>query len=82
MDALQGMGFGALNAELVENMWKQSYEKEYAPTMWEDARKWGIGLPEKQEHLTLKEIEEIVLTQVQEFAKENRPQLIDELGLK
>ena len=50
--------------------------------MWEDARKHGLDLPEKQSYLPLKEMEEIVLSQVYEFAKDNHPALIAELGLK
>jgi hypothetical protein len=80
--ATQGIGFGIINPELVKVMWRNTYETEIDPTIWEDARKHGLEIPEKQSYVPLKDMEEAVLSQVYEFAKATRPELIVELGLK
>ncbi|MFC1939028.1 hypothetical protein ACFLWM_02615 [Chloroflexota bacterium] len=81
-DAIQGISFGVTKPQLVKKMWEESYETKEDQTMWEEARRHGIDLPEQQTILPWKEMEDIVLAQVLEYAKENDPDVIPLLGLE
>ena len=81
-DAVKGIGLGVNKPELVKKMWEQSYETKEDQALWEEARRHGVDLPEQQSILPLKEMEDIVLAQVLEYAEENDPDVIPILGLK
>jgi len=80
-DVAVGIGFGALHPELVKKMWVQSYETGRDPDKWEEARRHGLDIPEKQSHLPLAEMEELVLIEISEFVRKYHPNLIEPLGL-
>jgi hypothetical protein len=76
-----GIGFGAMYPELVKKMWINSYETDRDKEIWKKARKSGLNIPEKR-HLPLKEMEELVLRSVTDFAREHHPRLINSLDLQ
>ena len=76
-----GTGFGALNPELVQKMWVNSYEKDRYPDVWEQARLHGLNVPEKLSYSPLAEMEELVLAEVSEFVSKYHPNLVEPLGL-
>ena len=81
-DAWWGIGLGVSKPELVKRIWEQSLETKEDQALWEEARRHGIDLPEQKSILPLKEMEDIVLAQVLEYAEENDPDVIPLLGLK
>jgi hypothetical protein len=63
-------------------MWAESYETDKDPDRWAEARRYGVDLPERQEHLPLAEMEELVLQEVLEFVSKHEPRLVGPLGLR
>lgn len=76
-----GIGFGAMYPELLKKMWINSYETERDKQIWAQARKSGLNIPDKR-HLQLKEMEELVLLSVSEFASNYHPSLTNILELQ
>ncbi len=79
--AAVGIGLGALYPELVQKMWINAYETDRDRQIWEKARSAGLDIPGKQSHLPLREMEELVLLEVYDFAKDYHPSLIKPLDL-
>jgi len=82
VDAATGIGFGAFHPEIVEKMWLESYEMEKDTDIWQEARQYGLDIPEKRSYIPIAEMEENVLKEVSEFVKEYHPSLITPLGLR
>jgi len=76
-----GLSFGATFPELAEKMWQHEYEK-HDPEQWAIERKAGLDLTEKLTHLSLKEMEQQVLSEVSSYVIEYFPDLIDPLSLR
>ena len=72
-----GIGFGVVYPELVEKMWRADNEDD----SWERYRQAGLLIPEQDKRLTLEEMEQMVLSQVAEYAREHAPQVLEPLGL-
>jgi len=69
-----GISLGANFPELIEKIWEQEYETA-APKAWAEARKVGLDIPEKFTPVTLKEMEQQVLSKVANYATEYFPGL-------
>ncbi len=78
---VQGIGFGATFPELTERLWKEAYET-YDPHSWAEARSYGLDIPQQPAPLPLEEMEQIVLSEVAEYANEFFPELVEPLGLR
>jgi len=72
-----GLGLGLTFPDLVEKMWRQSYEG-ISPEDQEQARQVGMEVPE---NITLEEMVQIVLTIVAAYAREYVPEVIEPLKL-
>lgn len=72
-----GLGLGLAFPDLVEKMWRQSYEGN-SPEDQEQARQAGLEIPED---IILEEMVQIVLSQVAEYAREYVPEVIAPLNL-
>jgi len=77
---LGGVGLGLAFPELVERMWRNSYETN-DPEAWEQARQAGLDIPQHDTPLPLDEMEQVVLFQVTQYAREYVPEVIEPLRL-
>ncbi len=77
---LSGIGLGLALPELVETMWRNSYETSDRRA-WQQARQAGLDIPEHDTHLSLEDMEQEVLSQVAEYAREYVPEVVEPLGL-
>ncbi len=76
-----GISFGALFPDLLEKMWRQSYEIVEQKS-WADARRAGVDIPEEFLPLPLEEMEQTVLVDVAAYTREYFPELVDLLSLR
>jgi len=76
-----GMGFGATYPQLLEALWKKTFE-EVDEEAWAHARRHGVALPEKATPLSLKDTEESILADAATYTEKNFPELLDLLGLR
>jgi len=77
---LSGIGLGLALPELVETMWRNSYETSDRRA-WQQARQAGLDIPEHDTPLSLEDMEQVVLSQVAEYAREYVPEVVEPLGL-
>lgn len=77
---LAGVGVGLAFPELVKTMWHNGYEA-VDPESWEQARRAGLDIPERQTPLPLEEMEKVVLSQAAEYAHQYFPEVIGPLRL-
>ncbi len=76
-----GISFGANFPELMERIWRQSYETVDQES-WAEARRIGIDIPEEFTPLPLQEMEQAVLVDVASYVTEYFPKLVDPLNLR
>jgi len=82
MFMLEGTGFGASFPELMERMWRQTYETERDSEMRAALIRAGLDVPQEWTALPLKQREQEVLLQVAAYATEYYPELVEPLGLR
>jgi hypothetical protein len=79
-----GIGLGLAFPESVVRMWRNSYEVDRSG-IWERAQQAGafLDIPKKDAEtpLTLEEMEQVVLSQVAEYAREYFPEIVAPLKL-
>ena len=75
---LAGIGLGLAFPEQVVEMWRNSYETK-DPEAWEQARQAGLDIPQHDTPLSLEDMEQVVLSQVSEYAREHVPEVIEPL---
>jgi len=77
-----GIGFGATYPDLVEKMWKKTFNTPIDQHEWARAREYGLDIPEEQTMLPLDDMEQHVLLEVSRYVYEYFPQLMGPLNLK
>jgi hypothetical protein len=77
----RGVAYGGTYPELVEQLWRNAYERPPDPRMVELLRKAGANLPSgKWEPLTLASQEEMLLSIVRAFLANTNPELASQLN--
>ena len=76
-----GLGFGSSFPELTVRMYKNPYEN-INMSEWEEARSYGLPLPEKPDIIPLEEREKEILQNVAGYTAEFYPELLDLLKLR
>ena len=82
---LAGISYGSTFPDLTEKMWKQEYETEYKtkdPEFYNFMTKCMGHIPEKSTLISLKEMEQLVLSEVTSYVKIYFPELVDPLSLR
>jgi hypothetical protein len=79
---LAGIGLGLAFLESVARMWRNSYETNHSGS-WELALQASLEVPKEdvETPLTLEEMEQVVLSQVAEYAREYIPEVVEPLRL-
>jgi len=77
---IEGIVFGSIFPDLTHQILRDEYEK-VDMSSWNEARKYGLTLPEKPSHTTVRSKEQEVIGLLQDYVKEYHPKLIDDLGL-
>jgi len=78
--SLYGIGFGSSFPELTVRMYKNPYEN-INMSEWEEARSYGLNIPEKPDFIPLEEREKEILAIVAGYTGEYYPELLDPLDL-
>ena len=76
-----GLGFGSSFPELTVRMYKNPYEN-INMSEWEEARSYGLNIPEKPDFIPLEEREKEILAIVAGYTGEFYPELLDPLDLR
>jgi len=76
---VNGVGLGITYPELVEQLWRKSYETP--DDHWDLARSAGLQIPAHQELLPLEEMERAVVSDVIEYARQYVPDVVEDLEL-
>lgn len=79
---MSGIGFGATYPELVQKMWKGTYETLMNMDKWMKSKEYGPAIPKEQTPLPLEEMEQNILLEVGRYISIYFPQLLDILGLR
>lgn len=74
---LEGIGFGLKWPDETEHMYRTA--RDIGPE-WAEARKAGLSLPEKPDHISLQEQEQMVLQLTGLFTNQHYPHLVRQLG--
>jgi hypothetical protein len=79
---MSGIGFGATYPELVQKMWKGTYETLINMDKWIESKEYGPAISKKQILYPLEEIEQNILLEVGRYISKYSPQLLEILGLQ
>ena len=77
---IEGIMFGAMFPDLTHTMLVNEYEKIDIAS-WEEARRYGVTLPEKPPHTTVADKEREALALARDYVMEYHPELMGDLGL-
>jgi len=76
---IEGIMFGSMFPDLTQEMLINEYEKVDMDS-WNEARKYGLTLPEKPSHMTVQSKEEEVMALLRDYVEEHHPKFTDDLG--
>jgi hypothetical protein len=77
---IEGIMFGNMFSDLTNEMLINEYEKVDMGS-WSEARRYGVTLPEKPSHMSVRSKEQEVMGLLRDYVKEYHPKFIDDLGL-
>lgn len=79
---IEGLSLGALQRELTERMWRNTFETRADPARWARAREAGLDIPAEQTLVPLADMEVEVLSLLATFVQAHWPNGITALRLE